>query len=276
ALATLAAGGGEGAGFLLAGVTAGALLLGVIGALDDIRPLPVAPRLAGQFLAVALVVGFAPAGWNVFGGALLVFVERPLLIVAGVWFVNLTNFIDGIDGITLADFLPLTLGAILLGSSGYLSPAGMALAVAFLGGLAGFAWFNWHPARLFLGDVGSLPFGLIGGALAFDLASHGAVAAAILLPLYPFADATLTLFNRWRKGEAVWQAHRQHAYQRAVDRGWSHTRTSGVVLALNLALLVAAWFSPTLSPAGQILLVAVSFAGVLAVMRLIKGAALFR
>jgi UDP-N-acetylmuramyl pentapeptide phosphotransferase/UDP-N-acetylglucosamine-1-phosphate transferase len=259
---------------MLAAVSAAAALLCVIGAMDDIRPLPVLPRLAGQFLAVGLVVGLAPAGWIVFGGWLPVSVERALLVIAGVWFVNLTNFIDGIDGITLADFLPLAMGAVVLGASGHLSSSGLTLAAAFLGGLAGFVWFNWPQARLFLGDVGSLPIGLLGGALAFDLASHGAVAAAILLPLYPFTDATLTLFNRWRKGERVWQAHRAHAYQRAVDRGWSHGKTSGAVLALNLALALAAWLSPAMSQSGQLLLIIAAIAGVLAFMRLIKGAPL--
>jgi UDP-N-acetylmuramyl pentapeptide phosphotransferase/UDP-N-acetylglucosamine-1-phosphate transferase len=178
--------------------------------------------------------------------------EVGLLIVAGVWFVNLTNFIDGIDGVTLAGFLPLAGAAIVLAWMGRSTPLGGLLAVTFFGALAGFVWFNLPRASLFLGDVGSLPIGLIGGALLLDLAQNGALAAAIILPLYHFMDASLTLFGRLVRREKVWEAHRQHAYQRAVDGGWSHARVSGIVLALNIGLSALAVASVQLGLAGQV------------------------
>lgn len=218
----------------LAAAGAAALLLAAIGAADDIRPLPVLPRLLGQLLAVGLAVAGAAAGEPVL--PIPFALEVVLLVVAGAWFVNLTNFMDGIDGITLAGFLPLAAGAALLAATGRMTPAGGLLAAAFLGALAGFVFFNTPRARLFLGDVGSLPIGLIGGALLLDLAQNGALVAAIILPLYHFADATLTLLGRLLRRERVWEAHRWHAYQRAVDGGWSHGQVSGAILALNIGL----------------------------------------
>jgi UDP-N-acetylmuramyl pentapeptide phosphotransferase/UDP-N-acetylglucosamine-1-phosphate transferase len=250
-------------------IAAGTLLLAVIGAIDDTRGLPVLPRLGGQMLAVAMAVlgagggaGFLPLPYGV---------ECVLLIVAGTWFVNLTNFMDGIDGITLAGFMPLAGGALILASTGQVTPLGGLLAACFLGALAGFVGFNWHPARLFLGDVGSLPIGLLGGILLLDMAQGGAWAAAVILPLYHFTDATLTLAGRLLRREKVWEAHRQHAYQRAVDSGWSATRVSGVVLALNTVLVALAVFSIGKSPISQTALVGLATVCVLAVIVLFRG-----
>jgi UDP-N-acetylmuramyl pentapeptide phosphotransferase/UDP-N-acetylglucosamine-1-phosphate transferase len=243
--------GTEGLTLQIGGIVLGALLLAVTGGVDDIRGLPVLPRLVAQGVAVACIVLLAPQEWRIFGDAMPLVVERGLLVIAGIWFVNLTNFIDGIDGITLAGFMPLALGAFLLADARAISPAGAWLAASFLAAQAAFVFFNWHPARLFLGDLGSLPIGLIGGALLYDIAAHGAVAAAVILPLYHFLDATLTLALRIARRERVWEAHRQHAYQRAVDGGWSHMRVSGLVLVLNLALAGLAWFSAGLTVLGQ-------------------------
>ncbi len=177
----------------LAAIAAGVILLAGIGAADDIRNLPVLPRLGGQILAVGLAV----AALRFSGGPVLPLplpLELVALTVAGTWFVNLTNFMDGIDGITLAGFMPLAAGAALISAQVGGGPVA-ALAPVFLGALAGFVAFNLPKARLFLGDVGSLPIGLIGGALLMDLAQHGAFAAAVILPLYHFTDATMTLLG---------------------------------------------------------------------------------
>jgi UDP-N-acetylmuramyl pentapeptide phosphotransferase/UDP-N-acetylglucosamine-1-phosphate transferase len=253
----------------LMAVAASALLLAATGALDDIRPMPVGPRLTAQLAAVALIVFLAPSDWRVFGSAFPWLAERLLFVIAGVWFVNLTNFMDGIDGMTLAGFLPLAAIAVLLPTEA-ISPTGRLLAGVFLGGLAGFVLLNWHPARLFLGDVGSLPIGALGGAILFDVAAHGAVAAAIILPLYHFIDATTTLLLRARRSERVWEAHRQHAYQRAVDGGWSQPRVSGGVLVLNIALGLLALWSVGRSGVVQMTCVAIALcavAGLIVVFR---------
>ena len=110
------------------------------------------------------------------------------------------------------------------------------VALALCGALLGFAPFNKPVARLFLGDVGSLPIGLLVGWMLLQLAGTGALAAAILLPLYYLMDATITLLRRLARREKVWEAHRSHFYQQATDNGFSALAVSAHVFGLNLAL----------------------------------------
>jgi UDP-N-acetylmuramyl pentapeptide phosphotransferase/UDP-N-acetylglucosamine-1-phosphate transferase len=119
----------------------------------------------------------------------------------------------------------------------------MLVALALLGAIVGFAPFNRPVARLFLGDVGSLPIGLMLGWILMVIASRGHLASAILLPLYYLADATITLARRLSRREAVWQAHRTHYYQRATDRGFSVLEIVVRVFVLNLALATLALVS---------------------------------
>jgi UDP-N-acetylmuramyl pentapeptide phosphotransferase/UDP-N-acetylglucosamine-1-phosphate transferase len=109
--------------------------------------------------------------------------------------------------------------------------------------MLGFAYFNRPTAKLFLGDVGSLPIGLLTGWLLVLLAGEGHRAAALLLPLYYLADATLTLARRLMEGEKVWQAHRTHYYQRATARGFAVSEVIARVFAVNFALAVLAVIS---------------------------------
>jgi UDP-N-acetylmuramyl pentapeptide phosphotransferase/UDP-N-acetylglucosamine-1-phosphate transferase len=246
-----------------------ALCLGFVGLADDIKGLAVMPRLLLQTLAVELVLFIAPPDWRIFGQVMPLAVERVLLILAGVWFVNLTNFMDGIDGITLAGLMPLAVGAFLM-DEGAISPQGKILASSFLAAQAAFIFFNWHPARLFLGDVGSLPMGLISGVLLFDIAAHGAIVAAVILPLYHFLDATSTLLLRLKRGERVWEAHRKHAYQRAVDGGLSQPSVSGMVLLLNVVLVGLALFSVGQSIMAQAICVCIALtltSGMIVILR---------
>jgi UDP-N-acetylmuramyl pentapeptide phosphotransferase/UDP-N-acetylglucosamine-1-phosphate transferase len=106
--------------------------------------------------------------------------------------------------------------------------------------MIGFAYFNRPVAKLFLGDIGSLPVGLALAWLLILLAGHGAHTAAVLLPLYYAADATITLLRRLANGEAVWQAHRTHFYQRAMDGGFTVFEIVVRVFAVNLALCALA------------------------------------
>lgn len=220
-------------------VAAGAVLLAVVGAWDDIRPLPAGIRLVLQAAGVALVV-FCAAPEIRLLPALPLPVERGLALLAGVWFVNLVNFIDGIDWITVAGIAPLAGALVLAGLHGTLDPASSLLAAALLGGLLGFAPFNKPVAKIFLGDVGSLPIGLITAYLLYRLAGTGALAAALILPLYPVLDATITLLRRLARGEKVWQAHRSHFYQQATDNGFSVLQVVAQVALLDLVLVLLA------------------------------------
>jgi UDP-N-acetylmuramyl pentapeptide phosphotransferase/UDP-N-acetylglucosamine-1-phosphate transferase len=217
-------------------VFAATVLIAVLGAVDDIRPIDVIPRLLVQILAVAVVIATLPADFQMTQFAPW-WVERVLLVFAGVWFVNLVNFMDGLDWMTVAEFVPLTGGLVLLGVFGGLPPYAVVCALALLGALIGFAPFNRPVARLFLGDVGSLPLGLFAGWLLALLANKGHLVAALLLPLYYLMDATITLFRRLARGERVWQAHRTHFYQRATDNGFTVSQVVAHVFGVNIALV---------------------------------------
>lgn len=221
-------------------LAAGTLLLAFIGAWDDIRPMPALPRLALQAACVAMLIGFAPVEETLFPESWPQGFGFAIALLAGLWFVNLVNFMDGLDWITVAQMVPVTAALALIGWLGFLDPFATLLAAALCGALCGFALFNKPVARLFLGDVGSLPIGLMVAWLLYLLATNGHVAAAILLPLYFCADATITLIRRAVRRERLFEAHRSHFYQRATDHGFSAMDVAGHVLVANLALIALA------------------------------------
>jgi UDP-N-acetylmuramyl pentapeptide phosphotransferase/UDP-N-acetylglucosamine-1-phosphate transferase len=214
---------------------AAAFLMSVVGGIDDLRPVPVLPRLILQALVIAAAMAAMPADIRM-APWLPWWIERLCLLASLLWFVNLVNFMDGIDWMTVAEVVPLTAALVLIGLERMISAPSTILASALLGSVLGFAPFNKPVARLFLGDVGSLPIGLLLGWLLLQLAQAGEVAAALLLPLYYLADATITLFRRIGAGEPFWQAHRSHVYQRAGDMGFSVAEIVARVFAINLVL----------------------------------------
>jgi UDP-N-acetylmuramyl pentapeptide phosphotransferase/UDP-N-acetylglucosamine-1-phosphate transferase len=220
-------------------VTAAAIGLAFVGAIDDLRTLPAALRLVLQFIAVGAVIAALPNEVRILP-VLPWWIERACLLFGGVWLVNLVNFMDGIDWITVAETVPVTGASVLLGVSGAIAPLPALVAAALMGATIGFAPFNRPVARLFLGDVGSLPIGLLLGWLLLQLAGNGHLTAALILPLYYLADATITLARRVAKGEPFWQAHRTHFYQRATDNGFTVPQIVARVFLVNLGLVALA------------------------------------
>ncbi len=216
-------------------VLGAAVLMGVVGTIDDLRSLPPLPRLALQLIAMGIAVSALPDSARVLPWIPLV-VERLLLVVGGAWFINLTNFMDGMDWLTVVETLPVTGALSLFWFFGALSPPAGLVAVGLFGAMLGFAPFNKPVARLFLGDVGSLAIGLVMAFCLFDLATHGGLAAAVILPLYYIADSGITLIWRMRRRDRVWEAHRHHFYQVAVARGLTVNQVLARVLVTNLAL----------------------------------------
>jgi UDP-N-acetylmuramyl pentapeptide phosphotransferase/UDP-N-acetylglucosamine-1-phosphate transferase len=220
-------------------VAAAIVLIACVGALADIHPDNVAPRLLAQALAVAAVIFALPAELRAVP-LLPWWIERALLVVGGLWFVNLVNFMDGLDLMTVVEVVPMTAALAAIGILGVLPSQATVAALALCGAMIGFAWFNRPVAKLFLGDVGSLPIGLLLGWLLLLAAGNGGRAAAILLPLYYLSDSTITLFRRAFNGEPVWQAHRTHFYQRATDRGFTVIEVVTRVFIVNLILAALA------------------------------------
>jgi len=209
---------------------------------DDRQPLSPVLRLAVQAAAVALGLTTLSAAGGVFQGLLPAWLDVVVSGVAWVWLINLTNFMDGIDGITAIEGATIGIGVMLLALVAGIDILGL-YAVILAAALAGFLYFNWQPARIFLGDVGAVPLGFLFGWLLFELAGAGYWAAALLLPLYYLMDATLTLLRRIVRREAIMQAHRSHFYQRAARRLGSHALVSSIILILNAVLVVLAYVS---------------------------------
>ena len=214
-----------------------AAALGAVGWWDDLKELSPWPRLIAQALAVAL--GLWQLG-PVTQGLLPAPLDLALAGFAWLWFVNLFNFMDGIDGIAGVEAISIGLGLSVIGlwfaSFGDLA----ALSVALAGAVLGFLYWNWHPAKLFLGDVGSQALGFLIGFLLLRTAAEGAWAAALILPLYFLVDASWTLARRTIAGENIMAAHAQHIYQQAVRQGRNHGQVAGSVLIANLALIAFA------------------------------------
>lgn len=222
------------------------IVIALVGAADDLRPLPVAPRFALQALCVAATLVAIPADLQVLP-VLPLWLERTVLMVGALWFVNLANFMDGLDWITVAEVVPVTATLALMNLIGALPLPTALIATALCGAMLGFAPFNRPVAKMFLGDVGSLPIGLLLAWCLLQLAFAGHLAAAILLPMYYLCDATVTLLRRMARREPFWLAHRSHFYQRATDNGFAVLEVVRNVFALNVILAALAGLSTCLT-----------------------------
>jgi len=211
------------------------VLIAAVGVMADKHPIAPAPRLMLQAFAVIVALSVLPPELRLLP-VLPWWSERILLVVGTLWFVNLVNFMDGLDWMTVVEVVPITGALAAVGLVGLLSWQDVVMSLALCGATIGFAFFNRPVAKLFLGDVGSLPIGLLLGWLLIVLAGSGGRTAAVLLPLYYLADTTITLLRRAVRGETVWQAHRTHFYQRATDRGFSVGEVVTRVFILNLCL----------------------------------------
>lgn len=230
-------------GFSIFSPTPGWLLLGAAGLLaalswaDDLRGLPPTVRLLLQAIAVAAVLIALPKQVEFFQGALPLPLDRVAAGFLWIWFLNLFNFMDGIDGLTGVETASLGLGVALIALLGGLTPDFSYFGITIAAAAIGFLVWNWPPAKIFLGDVGSIPLGFLLGWLLLSLAAEGHWAQALILPLYYLADSTLTLLRRLFAGERIWEAHASHFYQLATRRGLDHRAVVLIVLGTNAGLL---------------------------------------
>ena len=226
-----------------------AIGLAVVSFIDDLRNLSAGIRLTAH--GVAVVGGLWALGGH---GAFAAYLPQPLDLtltaLAWLWFINLYNFMDGIDGIVGSETAAIALGIGGLAVLGLAPASLLGPSAAILGAALGFLIWNWHRARIFLGDSGSIPIGFLVGYLLIDTAQPGgpALAAALVLPLVFVVDASVTLIRRLARGKKPTEAHREHAYQRAVQGGWPHDRVCGAVLAANALLIAIAWGLAAVNP----------------------------
>jgi UDP-N-acetylmuramyl pentapeptide phosphotransferase/UDP-N-acetylglucosamine-1-phosphate transferase len=211
------------------------ILLAIVSLIDDIRGLRPGIRLIVQFLTAILAFYFLKGlrpliipeisfNYN--------YVVYPIAIVGMVWFINLFNFMDGVDGFA-------SLEAIIICSVIFVFTWSLA-SILLIACITGFLYWNWPKASIFMGDVGSTQLGFI--LVVFGIYYHNAFEFSILnwiMLTSPFwFDATITLFRRWRNGEKLSEAHRKHVYQRMVQAGSSHERVNVYLLYINMFIIL--------------------------------------
>jgi len=262
---------GIAAGWALAGaglswaVWVAAAVVIAISLLDDLRGLSAAVRLAAHLFAAAL------AAMALLGG------ESPLLVAGAIlaigWMCNLYNFMDGSDGLAggmaLFGFLAYAVAAWLAGSTQF-----ALLNLAIAAAAAGFLVHNFHPARIFLGDAGSVPLGFLAATLGLSgWLQRDWTWWFPLLVFSPFiVDASVTLARRLLAGARVWEAHRDHYYQRLVQLGLGHRNTALAEYALMAVCALAGLWAMTLDNNAQYLMLAAAGMVYLAIIIAIERA----
>ena len=251
---------GSGLNSSLYGLAAGAIFVSILSFVDDWKGLSVRVRLPGHILAASFLV---------FGGLTISVIELPgvawilsewlgilISLLFLVWMLNLYNFMDGMDGfaagMTVIGFGTFAVLGYQAGNTVFLT-----FNLIVVAATAGFLYFNFPPARIFMGDTGSSLLGLLAGGLSIYGVREGVFPLWIALLVFsPFIlDATITLLRRFGQGERVWEAHRSHYYQRLVQFGWGHRRTVLYEYALMLACGLTAMFAQHMSSAGQVVLI---------------------
>jgi UDP-N-acetylmuramyl pentapeptide phosphotransferase/UDP-N-acetylglucosamine-1-phosphate transferase len=229
-------------GSIVIGASLGAIILAVVSWIDDLRGLSPGVRLLAQAVAVTIGVLGLPEARNGLDAWLGPALYDAAVGLVWIWWINLFNFMDGIDGLAASEAAAIGAGLLLFVSIGEGADPQMALlAAGLIGAAIGFLLWNWSPAHVFLGDVGSVPLGYLSGFLLLDLANRGRWKIALILPLYFIADATVTMLRRLLRGERVWEPHRQHFYQRAVRSGLGHAAVVKRVIAADLLLILCGW-----------------------------------
>jgi UDP-N-acetylmuramyl pentapeptide phosphotransferase/UDP-N-acetylglucosamine-1-phosphate transferase len=215
---------------LLSGV-----ILTLVSLIDDLRGLKPFIRLIFHFITA--IIAFALLG----GLRQLIipglefdyrFLIYPIAVIGMVWFINLFNFMDGVDGFASLEAIFICLVMFFL--------SGSIVNVLLIACISGFLYWNWPKAKIFMGDVGSTQLGFI--LVVLGIYFHNIYRLSILnwiMLSSPFwFDATLTLYRRWRNGEKLGLAHRKHVYQRFVQAGFSHLKVNVYLLIINLIIVV--------------------------------------
>jgi len=219
-------------------------VIAVVGLVDDIVEL--SPKLRMIVFTLVGAAGFYAIGgletitFGLFdiSNSIITSAFAMLLIL---WYINLTNFIDGIDSYLAVKFIFLSVAGLLLFGAAHFAVLGVSV--------LGFLYWNWHKARIFMGDVGSTLLGYTIAIITIYYANIESSDLWVWLTLYGvfWFDATLTLIRRKLNGEKLTQAHRKHAYQRLTQAGWSHSRVTLAALGLNLVIFALVYFIPNIA-----------------------------
>lgn len=211
------------------------LIIVIVGLIDDIKDLNPKIRIIAQSFAAGLALFFLGGLSTVDLGFFKIeniYVLTPLAFIGIIWFINLFNFSDGIDGYigtgTFIIFVSLF--------AFYNDNTALVFAVAAIG----FLFWNWQPAKIFMGDVGStlIGFNVAVYAIYYQNSDKVSLISMLILSSIFWFDATLTLLRRWKNKEKLSEAHKKHAYQRLVQSGFSHQKTVLFALCLNIINII--------------------------------------
>ena len=220
----------------VAGLPLLAVPLAVVGLLDDRLNLPASWRYGVQLFTASLMISYSPLvkGFipTATAGDWLLLVGLTLLVIALTAIINFTNFMDGLDGL-VAGCMAVAIGALSLSLN---SPWSL---WALVGSLLGFLIWNWSPAQVFMGDVGSTFLGAVFAGLVLQASSWIEAFGCLLVATPLLADAGLCVPRRLLAGQRVFQAHRLHLFQRLQQAGWSHSQVSLTYIAATAFLAVA-------------------------------------
>ncbi len=216
------------------------LSLFCISLIDDIKNIKALYRLAAHFFCIFIYIHFSLLDTMNF----IKYISDPylnvlvyfFLILTITGFINAFNFMDGIDGITSVQVIFLTCS--LLFYYFFLGLGHNILFYCLLGTISGFLVYNWHPAKIFLGDSGSISLGFLMLFSLVDFAIEGYWVAALILPMYYLLDTSITLFNRVYKREKFWESHSQHFYQKAARNNQSHKKVCFKIILLSAGLFI--------------------------------------
>jgi len=222
------------------------IILTSISFINDYKQLSAIFRLITQSIAILIVLFF----WSpikditIFNNFIPIWSEKILIFFTFLWFVNLFNFMDGIDGITSTQCLIISIGtAISFYLSGKTSDIEFFLCAFISGASLAFLIWNWFPAKVFLGDAGSIPLGFINALLMLMLCKNGLWFVALILNSYYFSDATYTLLKRIKMKKKPWEAHKEHFYQLAIQKGAKHSTVCKIIFIHGLLLIFISMFS---------------------------------
>jgi Fuc2NAc and GlcNAc transferase len=215
----------------------------VIGLVDDVNPVSPKFRLIVQVLCASLAVYFLGGFHSIdlgFASLHSSYLLNILGVIGIVWLINLFNFLDGIDGYLSVEIIFICLSAFFL--------LGITLPLLLAAATLGFLIWNWQPAKIFMGDVGSTLLGFTIGVFAihFQNINLSTILFWLMITSLFWFDATVTIIRRIKNREKLFEAHKKHAYQRLVQSGFSHRKTVIWSLGINFIIFILAWISLTL------------------------------
>jgi Fuc2NAc and GlcNAc transferase len=239
---------------LAAALLVGGPIIALVGFLDDLHTLSVSARLATQFAVVSWCVWWlGPLPAIDFGLFTLDsgVVSSIFGVIFLVWFLNLFNFMDGIDGLAGMEVISVMVFATILVLWQNGEPSAAHLLLTMAAAAAGFLVWNWPPARIFMGDAGSGFLGFFAGIVAWTTIVHHRFSVWVWLVLFGafVVDATVTLLRRWWRGARLAEAHRTHTYQRLSRKFDSHKKVTLGILFVNVLWLDPLAFLATMRPA---------------------------